>query len=57
MEMERNDMRVRDNVAENQYFILHDICYQAMRAIPEGAEAKPGVNCVTVNLNDIMGGN
>lgn len=56
LEMERNDMRVRDDVGKDKFFILHDVCYQALRAIPEGAEAKPGSNCVEVNLNDIVGG-
>lgn len=57
LENAQKDMTVRNDVQKNGYFILHDVCYQALRAIPEGAEAVPGRNCVEVNLNEIMGGN
>lgn len=57
METAQKDMTVLDDIGKGKYFILHDVCYKALRAIPAGAEAKPGNNCVKVNLNDIVGGN
>ena len=57
METEQNNMAVRNDIEKGRYFVLHDICYQALRAIPKGAEAKPGSNCIAVDINDILGGN
>lgn len=57
MEAEQNNMVVKTDIGKGRYFVLHDVCYQALRAIPKGAEAKPGSNCIAVDINDVLGGN
>ena len=52
----RTDMTVKDNVLKGGYFILHDVLYQALRAIPAGSTAKPNDNCVVKSLSE-LGGN
>lgn len=52
----RTDMTVRDNINKGGYFILHDVLYQAIQALPKGTEARPGKNCVAKSLNE-LGGN
>lgn len=53
---ERNGNTAKADISNGQYFILHDVCYQAVRAIPKGSEIKPNDNCVTKPLNE-LGGN
>lgn len=57
LESERTDMTARDNISKGGYFILHDTCYQALRAIPKGTEVIPGANCIKKDLNEMIGGN
>ncbi len=57
IERQRNDMTVKGNVPKGGLFILHDVIYQAVRALPQGTEAKPGDNCVAKSLNEMNGGN
>ena len=53
----KTDMTSKNNVAKGGYFILHDVCYQAIRAIPKGTEVVPGVNCIQKDINEMIGGN
>lgn len=53
----KTDMTVRDNVPKGGYFILHDVLYQALRAIPIGSTAEPGNNCVAKSLTELKGEN
>ena len=55
--IERGGMTAQDNISKGSYFILHDVCYQALRAIPKGTEVKPGTNCAKRDLNEMIGGN
>ena len=52
-----NDMTARDNYPKGSYFIMHDVLYLAIQAIPKGTEVKPGKNCVIKSLNELNGGN
>ena len=52
LERQQNDMTVKENVPKGGYFILHDVMYQAIQALPKGAEAKPGKNCFVTSLNN-----
>lgn len=53
---ERNGNTAKADIGKGQYFILHDVCYQAVRVILKGTEIKPNDNCVVKSLNE-LGGN
>ena len=53
----RTDMRAKEDIPKGNYFILHDVLYQALRAIPKGSLVKPNENCVAKSLNELNGGN
>ena len=53
----KTDMTVNADVPKGGFFILHDVLYQALRAIPSGSKAKPQENCVAKSLNELNGGN
>ena len=53
----KSDMTVKNDVPKGGYFILHDMLYQALRAIPAGGKAKPQENCIVKSLNELNGGN
>lgn len=56
MESNQTNMTAKMDTSKGQYFILHDVLYQAIRAIPKGSEVKPNDNCVIKQLNE-LGGN
>ena len=56
MESNQTNMTAKMDTSKGQYFILHDVLYQAIRAIPKGSEVKPNDNCVVKSLNE-LGGN
>ena len=47
-------MAAKDNYPKGSYFVLHDVVYQATRAIAKGTEVKPGYNCVKKSLEDLV---
>lgn len=57
LNVEKTDMTVLDNVQKGGCFILHDVAYKALQALPKGTWAEPGKNCVKINLNEMIGGN
>ena len=50
---ELTSMTAKDNYTKGSYFVLHDIVYQATRAIVKGSEVKPGYNCIQKSLGDL----
>ena len=50
---ELQSMKAKENYAKGAFFVLHDVIYQATRAIVKGTEVKPGVNCVQKSLGDL----
>ena len=54
--LENGGMKAKDNYPKGTYFILHDVCYQALQSIPKGTEVKPGINAAERNLNELMNG-
>lgn len=53
IEAERTSMTARENYPQDAIFVLHDVIYQAIKAIPKGAEIVPNLNCIIKNLNEI----
>lgn len=46
-------MTAKDNYAKGAYFVMHDVIYQATRAIERGTEVRPGYNCAKKSLGDL----
>ena len=50
---ELTSMTAKQNYPKGTYFVLHDVVYQAVRAIEKGTEVKPGYNCIMKSLEDL----
>ena len=55
LEAAMDDMTAKDNFPQGGFFVLHDVIYRATDPISRGSTIRPGYNCETITLTELIG--